>query len=593
MKNLTIKKNIKVVGGVLASLFVLGGIFSLSTNVVLASFQPACPFNAQAGRTIVHFEDQVLSGGVRSDAGSGRAYKTVSASLPAGTYNISLQSFDGGSGSDRGDQPHEQYFLQLKNGGTVVAQTNSTTDLPDHVATPVWYGQVNNSLVLSQSINTVTAVSSVYPDASNPNSVNVGCAAFDLVSTPCTSCNVPALVASCSANPDSANVGNPISWSATASGGTGSYTYSWTGTDGLSGNSSYISKSYSSPGSKLGTVTITSGSRTAVRNCSVNITAPQDQTLVASCSVNPSSTNIGGSLNWSVTASGGTGSYVYSWSGTDSLYGNSSYISKSYYTAGTKTGTVTVNSGNQTVSRTCSGVIVQDVSDDLVITCSVSDSRVDVDEDVTWRSYPTGGNGSYTYDWEGTDDLSGNSRNLTWSYDDDGTKRGTVTITSGSQTASASCTVRVNEDEDDDLSVSCYASPTNTQVGNRVNWYVDVDGGDGDYDYDWSGTDGLNSSSRSPYMTYNTPGSKRATITVTDGDGNEETATCYTNVNSVLAYTQTYQPPVASAVYLSQVPYTGFADNVKLYSFVGMLAFFSAWIAYIIIERKREVGELN
>ena len=137
----------------------------------------------------------------------------------------------------------------------------------------------------------------------------------------------------------------------------------------------------------------------------------------------------------------------------------------------------------------------------------------------------------------------------------------------------------------DDINVSCYASPSNPQVGSRMNWYARVDGGDGDYDYDWSGNDGLNSSSRSPYMTYDFPGSKRATVTVTDGSGNEDTATCYANVNSVLAFSQINQQPLVDAVYLNQMPYTGVADNMKLYLFIGMLALFSAYIAYVAVSR--------
>lgn len=322
---------------------------------------------------------------------------------------------------------------------------------------------------------------------------------------------------------------------------------------------------------------------------------PVIPTLNGSCSVNPSSVTVGGTLNWSATASGGNGSYAYSWTGTDSLMGNSNSVSKVYPNAGTKTGTVTITSGSQSITKTCSAVVnTLPVNNDLTVSCSASPSSVDVDEDVTWRAYPSGGNGSYNYDWSGTDGLDGSSRNITWSYDDNGTKHANVTVTSGSQSASASCTVRVVEEEVfDDLNVRCYASPGNPQIGSRMNWYARVTGGDGHYDYDWSGTDGLNSSSRSPYKTYDTPGTKRATVTVTDGDGNEDTATCYANINSVLAFSQVNQQPMLDAVYLSQVPYTGFADNMKLYFFIGMLALFSAWMAYIIIERKKQTEELN
>jgi hypothetical protein len=325
---------------------------------------------------------------------------------------------------------------------------------------------------------------------------------------------------------------------------------------------------------------------------------PTPADLTGSCSVSPATINIGGRITWSVSVSGGDGDYDYSWRGTNNLTGNSSSFSKIYYSAGIKSGTVTITSDGESITRTCSAVVLPEnipVDDDLDVTCSVNQSTADVDEEVTWRAYATGGDGSYDYDWSGTDGLDGSSRNIDWSYDDSGTKRATITVESDGQTASASCTVRVNveEDDNDDLSVSCYGSPSTSQVGSRIRWYVEVDGGDGDYDYDWSGTNGLNSSSKSPYMTYSTVGRKTATVTVRDGDGQRDSDTCYVNINSVLAFSQINQTPLADAVYLNQIPYTGVADNMKLYFFVGVLALFSAWISYIVISYKKEKGELN
>ena len=327
--------------------------------------------------------------------------------------------------------------------------------------------------------------------------------------------------------------------------------------------------------------------------CSHNPPPPPPASLDASCSVTPSSVNVNGSLNWSSSASGGTGSYVYSWSGTDSLSGSGSSVSKVYSSTGSKVGTVTITSGSQSVVRSCSAVVNQVVNNDLSISCSASPSNVDINEDVTWRSTASGGDGSYSYNWTGTNGLSGGSRNITWSYDTNGTKHGTVTVTSAGQSASASCTAGVNEVLSDDLSVSCYASPSNPQIGSQMNWYANVSGGDGDYRYSWSGTDGLNSSSRSPYMTYYNPGSKSATVVVRDGNDQRVTRTCYANVNSVLAYSQVNQTPLASAVYLSQVPSTGLYDNFKLYFFVLMLALFSAWVAYVVTAYQKEKGILN
>ena len=168
-----------------------------------------------------------------------------------------------------------------------------------------------------------------------------------------------------------------------------------------------------------------------------------------------------------------------------------------------------------------------------------------------------------------------------------------------------------NNNNYDNLSVSCYASPSNPQVGTQMNWYANVSGGDigynnnynnnynnynGNYNYYWTGTDGLYGSSQSPYMTYNNPGSKYATVTVRSNNGRSVSATCYANViqnNVVLAYSSGVQQPLASAVYLNEVPSTGLYDNYKFGIFVGLLALVSAWIAYIVVARKKETGEFN
>lgn len=79
-----------------------------------------------------------------------------------------------------------------------------------------------------------------------------------------------------------------------------------------------------------------------------------DVCLTASCSVAPASIAVSGSADWTAAPLGGTGSYTYSWSGTDSLSGNTQTVRKTYTTAGTKTGQVIVTSGTQTVTAPCS-----------------------------------------------------------------------------------------------------------------------------------------------------------------------------------------------------------------------------------------------
>ncbi|MFY9462425.1 MAG: hypothetical protein WAP51_04470 [Candidatus Sungiibacteriota bacterium] len=128
------------------------------------------------------------------------------------------------------------------------------------------------------------------------------------------SVNDPLLSASCSVSPGAAYTGQNVTWGASASGGTGSYTYSWSGTDGLSGTTQSVQKSYSTPGNKSGNITVTSGSQTVgPQSCSnsVNVTPPPP--CIGSCggggsgfTASPSSINIGQSSVLSWTSSNAT-----------------------------------------------------------------------------------------------------------------------------------------------------------------------------------------------------------------------------------------------------------------------------------------------
>jgi len=110
---------------------------------------------------------------------------------------------------------------------------------------------------------------------------------------------VPAITASCAPIPVSASVGQNVVWTANASGGTGTYTYNWSGTEGLTGNTKTVNKSYSTPGTKTGSVTITSGTgaqlQTKTVSCtSATIKVPTPINLQFSCP-SPGTT---GTLSW-------------------------------------------------------------------------------------------------------------------------------------------------------------------------------------------------------------------------------------------------------------------------------------------------------
>jgi len=80
------------------------------------------------------------------------------------------------------------------------------------------------------------------------------------------------------------------------------------------------------------------------------------------------------------------------------------------------------------------------------------------------------------------------------------------------------------------LGVTCHASPSNPETGDRVRWYADAYGGDDNYDYEWVGTNSLDSSAQNPSKTYSSRGWKYATVTV-ESDGYTVSQTCSVYVN--------------------------------------------------------------
>lgn len=80
--------------------------------------------------------------------------------------------------------------------------------------------------------------------------------------------NAPSFQIACYPDKTSARIGTPVTWSVEAVGGSGNYSYSWIGTNGLSGNSYSVMTTYGSAGTKSATVTVTDANgRTASQSC--------------------------------------------------------------------------------------------------------------------------------------------------------------------------------------------------------------------------------------------------------------------------------------------------------------------------------------
>ncbi len=172
----------------------------------------------------------------------------------------------------------------------------------------------------------------------------------------------------CTISPSVVYVNQDVSFSASATGGTSGYTYSWTGDNGVNSSSQSFTGRYSYPGMKTATVTIRSGSQTITRSCNVEVRDTYNGNIGAYCVANPTNAVVGQNVTWTVyptynnNYNYNNGSYYgntsYSWTGTDNLYGNGQTIVRSYNTPGYKTATVTGFVNGQSFTTSCSTNIV-------------------------------------------------------------------------------------------------------------------------------------------------------------------------------------------------------------------------------------------
>ena len=260
--------------------------------------------------------------------------------------------------------------------------------------------------------------------------------------------------------------------------------------------------------------------------------------------------------------------YVDYSTGYDSGYYGGSY---DYATYQPTTYVYSYGGGNSGCTSNCGG----NDRDDLDVVCRVSDSNIEAGDAVTFTAIVDGGDSPYRYDWSG--DANGSSRSTTERFNREGRYVVTITVRDDDgNRASDNCYVDVDNDDDDtdDLDVVCRMSPRNPEEGERIRFEADVDGGDSPFDYEWSRD--VDGDDRVIYERFNRDGDYEAKITVEDDDGNRASDTCEFEVddddnNSTISVTSTTGlsnpnpgTPAVSAVYLSQVPYTGPGDTLAL-----------------------------
>ncbi|MEM3454484.1 MAG: PKD domain-containing protein [Thermoproteota archaeon] len=327
--------------------------------------------------------------------------------------------------------------------------------------------------------------------------------------------------------PTSGTVNTNYTYTASISGGTPPYTYSWSGGGNPpTGNSASFTTQWSTVGTKTISLTVTDSTGcSSTAQISVNIQSDIVVSISGSsfvCALN--------NYTYTASVSGGTPPYTYSWSvpdGTPSTGTNSS-ITTQWSTGGITTVSVTVtDSTGKTASANMSVTVTR-------VNVSISGpTTVTQNTNYTYTASVSGGTPPYTYSWSTTGGTpsTGTNSSFTTQWSTVGTKTISLTVTdSNGCSGSSSFNVNVSSSS---LSV-VISGPSFVCKNTDATYTASVSGGTPPYTYSWSGGGNPPTGTNSSFTTrWSNDGTYVISLNVTDSTGKTGSASINVNVSSV------------------------------------------------------------
>src|SRR3989442_6250486 len=168
--------------------------------------------------------------------------------------------------------------------------------------------------------------------------------------------------------------------------------------------------------------------------------APADA-LSAHVSADRSAADVGQSITFACSASGGTPPYVYAWTLGDGGIGTGPTVTHSFSSPGTSEATCTVTDLLLGIASASKSVVISPLPS---VAASVDHDLAAPGTVLTFSASPSGGDGSFSYEWTFDDGSSGSGAPATHAYTAAGSYQATVTATDGNGgTASSSPPVTV------------------------------------------------------------------------------------------------------------------------------------------------------
>ena len=352
---------------------------------------------------------------------------------------------------------------------------------------------------------------------------------------------LPTSTVSFSYSPSSPEEGQQVAFTASASGGTAPYSFSWSFGDGSSSSSNPATHMYSLLGSTTVSLNVTDASGLkASSSQSVSIASAP----AVMYSLSPTSPEATSPVIFTANATGGVGTFTYSWTFGDSGTSSSNPATHTYTNSGSFTVTVTAtdaNGGKETSSQTINVAI------SLAVTFTHSPSSSIVNQPATFTATVSGGVGTAKFSWNFGDGASSTADSTTHAYTTPGSFRVNVTATdSDGVGATSSQTITVIAP----LSTSFSYSPPSPQLGQQVIFTASASSGSTPYSFNWSFGDGSTGVGSSVTHAYSSVGDFTAVLTVNDSGVPNQTASSQRTVTVSplqLAASFTYSPSLPQA----------------------------------------------
>ncbi len=417
----------------------------------------------------------------------------------------------------------------------MVAASGATSSYTYHwdfgdSSTPATIANPSHSFTTAGSYDVIVTVT----DATDTSSTTTGQLTVVVVDPSAT--YSPVAVNALTADISSGEAPLAINISAAASGGSGSYDYTWDFGDTNNGVGADTSHMFTSVGNYTIVLTATDtadSSNTSTAQLTVKVVAPATEyspVSISALAIDVSSAIIPFSPTFSVTANGGSDTFNYSWDFGDGATSTVANPSHEYTVAGNYNVTLTVSDSADTTNQTTASLSVTALGVPTIYSpisisgMSASKSAGVVDEFMpVFTVLPSGGSGNYLYAWNFGDGASSIEANPSHIYSTAGVYSVTVTITDNLDSVNTAVgemivTAVTQPDNYSPVVINDFSIDMSAGIAPLpVEFSIIASGGMGNgLTYNWNFGDGTTGEGIDPSHTYSSAGTYNVSVTITD-----------------------------------------------------------------------------